>query len=65
MGTAEDTRVTWLAAFLQALEFDTWGQAEEAVERYHRLQVAAAAVGLCASAHMRVRRRTFFHSLAQ
>mmetsp|Transcript_37371 Transcript_37371/g.83169 ORF Transcript_37371/g.83169 Transcript_37371/m.83169 type:complete len:296 (+) Transcript_37371:122-1009(+) len=39
----EDTRVRWERAFLEALEYDTWGQVEEAIEGYQRLQVAAAA----------------------
>ncbi|KIZ04210.1 hypothetical protein MNEG_3752 [Monoraphidium neglectum] len=39
----EDTRMTWHHKFLEALEYDAWGQVEEAAEAYHRLQVAAAA----------------------
>lgn len=39
----EDTRARWDRAFLEALDFDTWGQVEEATETYQRLQVAAAA----------------------
>jgi hypothetical protein len=36
--------MTWHHKFLEALEYDAWGQVEEAAEAYHRLQVAAAAV---------------------
>ncbi|WIA36652.1 hypothetical protein OEZ86_007936 [Tetradesmus obliquus] len=38
----EDTRFTWNKAFQEALDHDTWGQVEEAVNGYQRLQVAAA-----------------------
>eukprot|EP00775_Hariotina_reticulata_P012402 gene12402-12537_t len=38
----EDTRFAWNKAFLEALDFDAWGQLEEAVNCYHRLQVATA-----------------------
>ncbi|KAL6761578.1 cytoskeletal adhesion-domain-containing protein [Haematococcus lacustris] len=39
----EDTRGRWDRAFGEALDFDTWGQVEEAIEGYQRLQVAASA----------------------
>mmetsp|Transcript_14744 Transcript_14744/g.36779 ORF Transcript_14744/g.36779 Transcript_14744/m.36779 type:complete len:300 (-) Transcript_14744:97-996(-) len=39
----EDTRSRWERAYVEALDFDTWGQVEEAIEGYQRLQVAAAA----------------------
>ncbi|KAG1667414.1 hypothetical protein FOA52_004831 [Chlamydomonas sp. UWO 241] len=39
----EDTRARWDRAFLEAVDFDTWGQVEEATEGYQRLQVAASA----------------------
>lgn len=39
----EDTRSRWERAFLEALDYDIWGQVEEAIEGYQRLQVAAAA----------------------
>eukprot|EP00798_Chlamydomonas_sp_ICE-L_P032541 gene32541-17258_t len=39
----EDTRARWERAYLEALDFDTWGQVEEAIEGYQRLQIAAAA----------------------
>ncbi|KAI8474619.1 MAG: cytoskeletal adhesion-domain-containing protein [Monoraphidium minutum] len=39
----EDTRVIWYQKFVEALEHDAWGQVEEAVETYTRLQVATAA----------------------
>uniref|UniRef100_A0A7S0UKK5 C2 Aida-type domain-containing protein n=1 Tax=Polytomella parva TaxID=51329 RepID=A0A7S0UKK5_9CHLO len=39
----EDTRARWERAFLEAVDFDAWGQVEEALEGYQRLQVAAAA----------------------
>ncbi|GAX81391.1 hypothetical protein CEUSTIGMA_g8822.t1 [Chlamydomonas eustigma] len=39
----EDTRARWDRAFVEAVDFDTWGQVEEATEGYQRLQVAAAA----------------------
>ncbi|MEW5308696.1 MAG: hypothetical protein WDW38_000635 [Sanguina aurantia] len=39
----EDTRGRWERAYLEAVDFDTWGQVEEALEGYQRLQVAASA----------------------
>ncbi|KXZ49926.1 hypothetical protein GPECTOR_19g377 [Gonium pectorale] len=39
----EDTRARWDRAFQEAVDYDTWGQVEEALEGYQRLQVAAAA----------------------
>lgn len=45
-------RVTWNKAFVEALEHDAWGQVEEAVETYQRLQVAAAAVRVAPHAHL-------------
>lgn len=39
----EDTRSRWDRAFNEALEFDVWGQVEEAVDGYQKLQSATAA----------------------
>lgn len=39
----EDTRARWDRALSEAVDFDIWGQVEEALEGYQRLQVAAAA----------------------
>mmetsp|Transcript_245 Transcript_245/g.414 ORF Transcript_245/g.414 Transcript_245/m.414 type:complete len:286 (-) Transcript_245:11-868(-) len=40
MGDVEDTRRRWENAFKQALEYDTWGQVEEATEGYLKLSNA-------------------------
>lgn len=36
----EDTRSRWESAFCEALEYDTWGQVEEALESYRCLEAA-------------------------
>jgi hypothetical protein len=48
----EDTRFAWNKAFLEALEFDAWGQLEEAVNCYQRLQVAAEVVSFASTTGM-------------
>mmetsp|Transcript_7540 Transcript_7540/g.20076 ORF Transcript_7540/g.20076 Transcript_7540/m.20076 type:complete len:311 (-) Transcript_7540:1116-2048(-) len=39
----EDTRSRWQRAYLEAMDYDIWGQVEEAIEGWQRLQVASAA----------------------
>eukprot|EP00983_Pelagomonas_calceolata_P031100 976535-Pelagomonas_calceolata.AAC.4 len=43
----EDTRSRWQRAYLEAMDYDIWGQVEEAIEGWQRLQVASAAVRVC------------------